>query len=1275
MILLETIKNLKKSLPILALMALLSFFVACTKDIPKFAHEQDIRSSTTSSEHLSSLEQPDKEKIPLIIPSLIKKGHEIESNAESLMEDVVKPLSKNILLKENLANGFLNIDKVKYIFDAFNGFLLITLEHPSTRADALKIVKSYNDFIFFSCDQNNENCSNIDFFKKVLKMKLIVIAPIKYADGDRCELYPSIEEYYSKLEMAYVFLEQGVDYPTIDLYYLRCGLEYAVHLSNVYKKTNSIDIFDKRDEVLSLLRFILQNPNRILEPESSIGFYNRLWLKLSQVGSRARQQKNDDLLGVVSNLKLWIARSLIELNLNSADFIKIISDKMYDLFPNPVDIFSYHKMVSEINDKNPELLRLMGVKALNKKEDIHLKILNLIVNKVDDDFTVDEIYSKLPNKEVMKKYIKNFVQLIILYYTNRANLRMRPIFSNTEEFQSETPIERKLKEIKDNIVAIDLSAGAYTKIKRLRGFASRALRISKDEEKELGLSDEYFKSSIDYLLSHPHSMLIRYKLAEIGFNGELDVGQDKVSNLNDIKHDRIYPRFFLNPEPQVPVSHINIDNFESRQKKLRYRSIIFDYSNNFLSEKTKVFTPYQRLYAFNFLVRMNTFHILGISLEEFLKKLIDGMLWEYKKLVKSGHEKLADVEEGMEGSLADVKLVCEEEKERRVLEEKGEVYEPSPSYSFNINILDLKNTNLAKFKTFQDLFLFNLDSKNSTRSKSLLVRREEITFALFRQANADRLDQLRLGEAELMRHIKLLLTIYKTFRMDRDMSSTMSKSEEKIFRSGLQEQLDTFQKSIEDYKHKKRSFYTLLRKYNKYFLEGCHNALLARAIQINDAIYLKEIEHFKKVYKYSLAMMELPEKDREQYFKEEVEPELRFDDAVEAYGKEYKTGIDRITPKGMYLYSQLDSMRRIKKYLEEIAPEIKISSPEDTRAFHSSEFYPPKNMNTKTWLSIVSADTELPISEEEFIKMGMREFLSSGSSKYGTVWDEIVIGSVGDYVSSATYYLALLYKLGNGEYYSQDNTACLEQDSYSESRCGPIRTDSFIDLDVLIDRYLELSSIISISEKQEKILEVFGINERKMNLTPGYLNNLRTNTNVSFLRYAYDIIHYSDYFGSFSYRPAWSNLTVMESGTGESSVKIAVPERWRTGIWYDMHSYQYSLEKIKNLPFSIDKSISDIFIPEFRQTFRKALEMEKVFRDKAKKRELEDKGIFISYDFENEKPIYAARSHRVSMDRKRFYGPYLEDNSDTVQMFQEKINDFNQDTEYLFDETNKRTKE
>ena len=870
-------KNLKGCLSVFSFVVLFSFLSACTKDIPKLIHEKDLSISTISNWHPDFLENSDQKEADLFTKNmhdltidLIKEGSRIKNNPESLMTNVVIPLSERFLSEKIFKDGFIDTKETRDIFGEFNKFLLITLENVNTRAKALKIVKSYDNLIFSGCTQN-KGCKNINFFQKVLKTKLIVLSPIKYKSKNRCKLYENIEDYYKRLEMAYVLLEPGVDYPLIDSYYFQCSLEYVIHLSDDYISTQSIDILKKRDNLLLNLQSILRRPKRIWKTEEEKNIFHHLSEQLRSISNKANKDTSSDLLRIINKLKKWTLETALKLDINDDEFHSILKD-IHDDFYTSKNIFSYHYMLDEINEKNPNLIRSMNINILNIKENPYLKILDFVINREWTYDVANGAYKKIENKEEMKKNIKGFLDLIIIYSVNKANWRMRPIFMETE-LESEELV-KKINEIEVNIKR-DITE-AYNRFSTLKSFANK--HLSSEESLGLGLSDKHFKSSVDYLLSHPHSMLIKHKLAKIRFNGKIEQSNLEFARtpylLRNIEFNKIYPEFFLGPTEKVPPEFF-LDDFEHDRKNKPF-SLVFDYAS-FLSEPVESFTPYQRLHAFYFLIRTDLLYTTNISFEDFLKDLIDGMLLEYEKLVDDGYKRLLHVEGNMQGSLNDVNLFCEEENKRKESFEKSEIYNTDSKYSFKINILNLDQGNLIQSNPFKDLFLLNDKIPPSgSENKSLLIHTGETSLALFRVSNSDRLDTLRLGEAELMRHIRLLLKIYKDFRSDMDIAPSMSSHEKETTLSKIDKQISSFKKSIERYKHKKRKFYTLLRKYNKFILSGCYNLLIARAIQINDSVYLKEIEYLRQVYKSKIALDKLSGEERELYYKEEIEPGFRF---------------------------------------------------------------------------------------------------------------------------------------------------------------------------------------------------------------------------------------------------------------------------------------------------------------------------------------------------------------------------------------------------------------
>ena len=1226
---------------------------ACTKDIPKVTHKEELSSSVSSSWHPDFLVGQDREKfvenLKSLTSDLIKKGKQVGNNADLLMKEVVLPLSSRILSKEFFEDDFLDIEETKDVFSEFNKFLLITLEDPNTRSRALKVVDLYDELIFLGCEQGG-SCRNIKFFEGVLQTKLIVLSPLRYAHGNRCKLYKNIEDYYKRLEMAYVLQKIGSDYPVTDVYYLQCACERAAYLSDEYRKTKSTDFLKKKNNFLLDIRSILQQPDRILKSDDGEGFHRLLAEKLLQVNKRAVINSNNDLIKITHKIGDWLIQALLKLNLDEDEFESVFSKIYTELFSSKN---IYHDMLSAINEKTPNLPHYMKLKALNK-ENLYLKILNGALSRRLTYNVARDFYNKLENKEEMKRVIKSFSDLIILYHINEANWHMRPVFM--EKYIHPEELEDKLAKI-GSLINIEVIK-AYEQIGNLRDFASYVLSLSGEEIRELGLSADQFVPAIDYLLSHPHTMLIKHKLAETGFNGLLldyphGTGAHMRAGFRNtlrIESNKIYPKFFLKDNLKTSPWFFQDDfTFFRTNHKKRYTaiddSLIFDYSS-FLDEGGRIFTSYQKLHALNFLIRMDAFNTLNISLEDFLNKLISGMLLEYEKLIEDGYNRFLGTENNMQGSLSKVEFFCEEEKIRQDLFKKGEVYHPE--YSFDVNILNLYDGHLVESDVFKDLFVSQEnDSRNYNESllMDLSSSWDKALLNLFNPSTMLRLDTLRLGEAALMRHIKLIFEIYREFRLDAaNFSSASAESREEILRD-IERQLSSFEEKIEKYKHKKRKFYTLLKNLNKFVLDGCNNLLFSRAIQINNLVYLKEMDYLREVYRDKVALMEVPEEDREQYYKNNIEPKFRFKNVDPVY-QGYE-GLDKFEDD-KYHYNWLDSIFRVKEYLREIAPEIKVFPPTDFSTFYSSYLYPGKEIGRGL---VPFMNNGSLISEEEFVKLGMRKNLLFENTK-NRAWDFVLNATVENYVNNATYYFALLYKLGEQEHYSEDAVECLKSENYEPENCT-INKSRLINLDTLIDRYLEISSAISIPEHQEKLLKIIGADEVRENLGFGYLYEpvLFGNTqSVPFLNHAYNIINHSHYFGNFSYKP-WA--LAPENTRGK--VQQSFINKWRNSVWHEMSSYQYSIEQLKYLPFSINKNVSHALLEDFRQIFMRELNMEKAFIDNAKKRELENKEVFVRFDFENNAPIYSKRSHRASMLRERFYGPYFDENSETVTEFQNKI--------------------
>ncbi len=1235
------------------------FLSACSKEVQKIKHKvsnEDPLTNVLNTQFTGALALDATEKFNAKygITKLDRQSSSMLFGLEDPFENKVKPMAEVLLVEELYEHTELQNMTAERVFSRFHSAMVDALALEERRSEVLKFVTNYVDnYLLRGCNDELEECRYKDFYRRVRYTKELLLARLKYVEGDRCGTIDT-DEYYRLVHMSYGYII-GRDDPRLDAYYVECARTYLNKLQAKEVELRGLSNDDPRKVALPSLETeirdhgekisqIIARSDRIIADEELKLSYARFYTEIQPLHYNASSQPVGVSLHILKDARL---RVLLEDakkgRINDASYLKALdSDEGFQ-----ADEYAYERMREYLNEKSGKMLAALGIKMLEGRS-VYLMILEKIVTRQWGSHLATKFFDHLHDKDhdKLEKVIQHYVQIMMLHQVAESNDEMGSFFNNidfsTKEMLSRVS-EKALTLQKDWVEFHDA-------VKVVRDFTVAALDIPYDELSKIGIDVDGLVDATNYMVVLPHMMLMAYKMYERRFSMELETWFGTVR----IKYTDVFDYFF---------SSGTMASWGVRPW--------FNYSPGGLQMNGwgRNYNTAAMINAFYFALRTGAFELYQVKPEDFLKGTMGTLISEHHVLVREMYEHHLSVREKKAVVYEQAKEFCAEERMRNERSKQGLPY--VARYRHEIDFSDLNSGILITRPFMEQLTGKSASSSNDNRRlfNNWVVYGSD-SLAWFWQDKQEMLDLIRLGGGYWVHYLGAMRTIFSEYKKDlfKIENSVDKLTVEQI--SAVDASVRSFDGVLREYEHDKRRLFTLMRQSIEETMLKCTLVATQRELDLFHLLYIKEVEFLRETYREWLAAIELPNAERKAQALEALNAKLSEEVAESAYNYTGRTYVDETHLH----YAKLDVYMRLRNNIPEVSPEIAVRMPEKASEFHALDRYEESHLVAEIPITLHNGSRN---SEDEFIRMAMG------------YWGPRQLATIGDqYISWAAYYgskishnylqgLAAYYMLGEVEMYESDNLGqCLRRALPNVERCR-VKRQALIGVEEYQHENMSLARLVSVREDQEKLYEDMGISMFLDNgfiyytgfsptlydsRTAGIITEPDKIEELSVLDTSYLLASYSKLLG---YRPnyPWEENDINMGGGGQDNYN---PDRITP--WAHLKIYKESRGKFDFLLFKVKsettEAVDGIFVDFYKQN--KALvqdfEAAAVLQAEEDKRRVATGETWFGLDGK-EYPF--RRSVRISTRRPRVYDQYI--TQAYLDEYRLKLRNFNQSTEFFYD--------
>lgn len=660
--------------------------------------------------------------------------------------------------------------------------------------------------------------------------------------------------------------------------------------------------------------------------------------------------------------------------------------------------------------------------------------------------------------------LQDYVRTMIIAMTMESNQHMGKFYNDRELFES-GEIHTKAYEASQHLRGrwLDL----YSRMARLREFASLAFGATSEEVRSLRLDQSALNEAASYLYSFPQMLVMAYQM---------------------VKHKFTIAGMFSKTDYTAIIGYV----FEGRLGESW-----FDIRVKLPGEigLPRAFNATEMLYAVHFALKSETFAALGMDAADFIRVVTRELIFEKTgDLRQQYHSGLHTITESWlaprityAAAWEQMLRFCRDERELDRLRavDPGRAQSFQRGYQVNVSFEKVFGSFIDSSDLGQLLFSSGSFSNFSTINYDhpLFDRLGPLT-----QTRLEHFERVRYSLGERVNYVKDIYEVYRHYLV----ATVKGKDAE----AEIEARLKVAGEAIADLDHHLRRFYTIFYSTMREFVFPCYGYIFRKEFDHQNQVILYEYEHLKQVYRDYHRLKAIAQ----------AHPGVALDTIpsaqavlaryrVAGYEKEGYTGFDNfLLAEGIFEGYRLDATLRFRNYmirglktdtvnLPPINPQLRIELARGRFLNRVDDFHKSKTP--------YQMDVSRAKNEEEFARQNIKAMRSLDGNR-GALFAGFHQDAAGtwsnNYFSQLVPFLAAMVKLGEVEIYSPGQPHCMN--TTRQANCKIERTR--VKPDEITGAMFEMYSLFGGTDFDHKIMDLLGIRQR------GKISSYQSSGNIEF---------------------------------------------------------------------------------------------------------------------------------------------------------------------------------